>query len=341
MYWLKRLQILGINIDIYDPIFQALIILGIIGFFVACTLLKFFAYLTCGYYRGPEDMEGKVVLITGANGGIGFETTKELARRGATVIMACRNVISANRAKDEIVRVTKNDKVSVKSLDLSSQKSIREFAEDINKTLTRLDVLIHNAGTAEWNYSKTEDGLETTMATNHFGPFLLTHLLIDLLKKSEPSRIVVVASELYRLASLNLDNLNPTGGIFPAYYYYVSKYANIVFTMELAKRLELTGVTANCLHPGLIDSGIWRNVAAPLSWGLRLIAWAFFKTPEQGCQTTVFCAVSEELEGVTGRYFLDCAERGLSSGCKDEDKAKKLWELSENFVGLRATDPKI
>ncbi|KAK9889708.1 hypothetical protein WA026_007091 [Henosepilachna vigintioctopunctata] len=334
-------QIAGVNIDITDPIFQALLILAVIGFFGACSLLKFFAYLTCGYHRGPEDMNGKIVLITGANGGIGFETTKELARRGATVIMACRNLITANRAKDEIIRVTKNDKVTVKKLDLSSQKSIREFAADVNKTITRLDVLIHNAGTAEWNYSKTEDGLETTMATNHFGPFLLTHLLIDLLKRSESARIVVVASELYRLASLNLDNLNPSGGIFPAYYYYVSKYANILFTLELARRLESAGITVNCLHPGLIDTGIWRNVRPPLSWGLQLLVWAFFKTPEQGCQTTVFCAVAEELEGVSCRYFMDCSERGLSSGCHDEAKAKKLWELSETFAGLQPTDPKI
>ncbi|XP_045474406.1 retinol dehydrogenase 12-like isoform X1 [Harmonia axyridis] len=335
------LQILGVNVDLYDPIFQAVLILALLSFLVACSLLKFFAYLTCGFYRGPEDMNGKVVIITGANGGIGYETSKELARRGATVIMACRNLATASKARDDIVRLTKNDKVSVKKLDLSSQSSIREFAADINKTCSRLDVLIHNAGTAEWNLSKTQDNVETTMATNHFGPFLLTHLLIDLLKKSEPSRIVVVASELYRLASLNLDNINPTSSMFPAYLYYVSKYANIVFTMELAKRLELTGVTANCLHPGLIDSGIWRNVAPPLSWGLRLIIWAFFKTPEQGCQTTVFCAVSEELEGVTGRYFMDCAERGVSSGCKSEDKAKKLWELSESLAGLKPTDPKI
>lgn len=336
------MKILGlINVDITDPIFQALIILIIIGFFLLCTFIKFIAYLTCGYYRGPEEMDDKVVIVTGATGGIGFETCKELARRGATVIMACRNLETANRAKNDIIRLTKNNRVFVKKLNLASRKSIREFAADINNTQTRLDILIHNAGTAEWNYSKTEDGVETTMATNHFGPFLLTHLLIDLLKSSQPSRIVIVASELYRLARLNLDNLNPQSGLFPAYYYYVSKYANISWCMELARRLEGTGVTANCLHPGLIDSGIWRNVAAPFSWGLQLIIWAFFKTPEQGCQTTVFAAVSEELDGVSGRYYMDCDERGLSSGAKDLNKAKKLWELSEELAGLRPTDSKI
>ena len=132
------------------------------------------------------------------------------------------------------------------------------------------------------------------------------HLLLsDLLKRSAPSRIVVVASELYRLASLNLDNINPTTTL-PAYLYYVSKYANIVFTLELARRLEGTGVTVNCLHPGMIDSGIWRNVPAPLSWGLYLIIKAFFKTPEQGAQTTIHLAVAEELKTTSGKYYLDC-----------------------------------
>lgn len=229
----------------------------------------------------------------------------------------------------------------MKKLDLSSQKSIREFAADILKTESKLDVLIHNAGTAESKTKVTEDGLELTMATNHFGPFLLTHLLIDLLKRSAPSRIVVVASELYRLASLNLNRLNPTDTYFPVYLYYVSKYANICFTRELARRLEGTGVTANCLHPGMIDSGIWRNVPVPLNWFMAIIIKGFFKTPAQGCQTSVFLAVDPELEKVTGRYFMDCRERGLSSGASDDNKAKKLWELSEGLAGLKETDPKI
>ena len=128
------------------------------------------------------------------------------------------------------------------------------------------------------------------------------------MKRSKSSRILVVASELYRLACLNLDNINPTSTL-PAYLYYVSKYANIVFTLELARRLEGTEVTANCLHPGMIDSGIWRSVPAPLSWGLDLIVKAFFKTPEQGAQTTIHLAVSDELKGVSGKYFMDCAVR--------------------------------
>lgn len=162
-----------------------------------------------------------------------------------------------------------------------------------------------------------------------------------MLKKPESSRIVVVASELYRLASLNLNRLNPLDSYIPAYLYYVSKYANISFTMELARRLEGTKITANCLHPGMIDTGIYRNVPAPLSWGLWLIIKGFFKTPLQGAQTTIHCAVSERLEEVSGKYFMDCRERGVSRGASCPAKGKKLWELSEKFCNLQETDPKI
>ncbi|XP_023245685.1 retinol dehydrogenase 14 isoform X2 [Copidosoma floridanum] len=286
-------------------------------------------------------MKGKTVLITGCTSGIGRETARDLAKRGARVIMACRNVVAATALKDELVKESSNNEIVVRKLDLSSLDSVRDFAKLINREENRLDVLIHNAGTAEmFNKKISDDGIEMTMATNHYGPFLLTHLLVDLLKRSAPSRVVVVASELYRLSTLNLDNVNPTTSL-PAYLYYVSKYANIVFSLELARRLEGTGVTVNCLHPGMIDSGIWRNVPAPLSWGLWLIVKGFFKTPEQGAQTTLHLAVAEELKTVSGKYFLDCHESSLSSGVSDPAKGKKFWELSENLVNLQPTDPKI
>lgn len=152
---------------------------------------------------------------------------------------------------------------------------------------------------------------------------------------------MVVASELYRLAWLNLERLNPLDSYFPAYLYYVSKYANIVFTLELAKRLENTGVTANCLHPGMVDSGIWRNVPIPLNFLLMIPIKLFFKTPRQGAQTSIYAAVSEDLDGVTGKYLMDCHKTWLSKGAKSTTKGAKLWELSEEFVKLRSTDPKI
>ncbi|XP_050310151.1 retinol dehydrogenase 14 [Anthonomus grandis grandis] len=323
------------------PIIKALIALALVGFLTVVALVKFYNVVTCGYFKSRVKMDGKTVIVTGASGGIGKETVRELAKRGARVILACRNLDKAQKVRDEIAEETKNESLIVKKLDLSSLKSVREFAEDILQSEQRLDVLIHNAGTAEKKLIKTEDGLELTMATNHFGPFLLTHLLIDLLKRSAPARIVVVASSLYQLTSLDLNNINPSSSWFPPWIYYPSKYANICFTLELARRLEGTGVTANCLHPGLIDSGIWRNVPVPLNWPTNLIAKCFFKTPQQGCQTTVMLACSDELKEVTGKYFMDCKEHTLNRGVSDVSKAKKLWELSEELVKLKPTDPKI
>lgn len=328
-------------LDLSCPIVRTLIVLLIVAVLTVISILKFYVYISCGFYREKVKMDGKTVIITGANGGIGKETAKEIAKRGAKVIMACRNEISAKKARDEIVDSTKNENIIVKQLDLSSQKSIRKFAEEIIRTEQRIDVLIHNAATSENSIKMTEDNLETTMATNYFGPFLLTHLLIDLIKRSAPSRIVIVGSELYRLCSLNLDNLNPQRHWFPLWLYYPSKYAIMLFSNELARRLDGTGVTVNCLHPGLIDSGIWRNVPVPLNWPLKLIVKGFFKNCEQGCQTSVYLACSEDIKDVTGKYFMDCREKSLSSGASDPNKAKKLWELTEKFVNLKTDDPKI
>lgn len=331
-----------VGIDLTCPIVQALIALVVTFAIFIVSALRLYCYITLGKCKSRAKMDGKTVLITGANGGIGRETAKDIAKRGARVILACRNLNAANEVKDEIEKETGNTNVVCKKLDLSSQKSIREFAADINKTEKKLDVLIHNAGMAlAFRGQKSVDGIELTMATNHYGPFLLTHLLIDLLKKSAPSRIVIVASELYRLASVNLNNLNPINTKPAAYLYYVSKYANIYFARELAKRMEGTNVTVNFLHPGMIDTGIWRSVPFPLNYPMKLLTKGFFKTPVQGAQTTIYCAVSEELNGVSGKYFMDCKEHSLSAAASDMDKAKKLWEESAKIVKLTDQDPKI
>jgi NAD(P)-dependent dehydrogenase (short-subunit alcohol dehydrogenase family) len=231
--------------------------------------------------------------------------------------------------------------VIVKHLDLSSLKSVRTFAEDILRTEQKLHVLIHNAGYGGFlKKAVSVDGIEMTMATNHYGPFLLTHLLIDLLKSSEPSRVVVVASSLYFLASIDLKNLNPVDAL-PAKMYYVSKSANILFTYELARRLNGTKVTANCLHPGLIDSGIWRNVPSILKFLLRFITGGFGKNFTEGSYCTVYAAVDPALESVSGKYFFECKEKDCMSSMENLLKAKQFWEGSIKMVKLEKNDLKI
>jgi NAD(P)-dependent dehydrogenase (short-subunit alcohol dehydrogenase family) len=282
-------------------------------------------------------MDGKVVVITGANAGIGKETAKDLARRGAKVIMACRNQKTAHEAREEIIRETNNEKVFVTKLDLSSRKSVRECAADISKMVEVIDVLIHNAGIClGLKKYQSVDGIEMTFATNHYGPFLLTHLLIDLVKKAKQGRIVVVASKNHHMAPLNIDNLNPINFPLPLHLYSVTKSANILFTVELAKRLKGTNVTVNCLHPGVIDTGIFNLLPFPLSL-VRMV----FRTTVEGAQTTIYLACAPELENVTGKYFKSCKEDVPNRRAVDEKVASKLWEESVKMVKLSKSDPKI
>lgn len=330
------------NLEICTSCLQILAATLGVGIITILLVLRLYVAISCGKCKNTRKMEGKTVLITGANGGIGKETARDLAKRGARVIMACRNLETAEAARKEISDETGNTNLIVKKLDLGSFKSIREFAADILKSENKIDVLIHNAGMAlAFKGKNSEDGVELTMATNHYGPFLLTHLLIEKMKSSAPCRIVIVASELYRLASVNVNKLNPIGQFPAAYLYYVSKYANIYFARELAKRLEGTGITVNFLHPGMIDSGIWRNVPFPLNYPMMALTKGFFKTPKQGAQTTLHLATAEELDGVSGKYYMDCKEHTLSAAAQDMDKAKKIWEESLKIVKLTPSDPKI
>lgn len=174
------------------------------------------------------------------------------------------------------------------------------------------------------------------MATNHYGPFLLTHLLIDLLKKSETARIIIVSSAYYKIARVDLNNLNPLD-TFPMYLYYVTKTANIMFGLELAKRLKDTQISVNTLNPGMCSTAIFKKVPFPLN----LFVKHSFKNSKEGAQTTIMCAVSKFLEGVTGKYFSDCRETSLMSFVKNDTKNRIFWEESAKIVMLKPTDPKI
>jgi len=286
-------------------------------------------------------MEGKTVIITGANGGIGKETTKKLAAMGAKVIMACRNQEAGKEARDEILKEVPTATLILKKVDTSDLQSVRDFCSDILATESRLDVLIHNAGMGGGVYYSelTKDDLNLTMATNHFGSFLMTHLLIELLKKSAPSRIVFVSSKLYVCASCNAENVNSY--TIPFLLYSRSKRANMMFCFELAKRLAGTGVTANCLHPGVVDTGIFRLVPFPLSMIVDLMKWVI-KTPEEGSRTSVYVASAPELEKVTGQYFRDGQLAVLRhKHTFDEKENYEFFEKSKELVRLTPNDPEI
>lgn len=219
---------------------------------------------------------------------------------------------------------------------MSSFESVREFASDVLRNEKKIDVLIHNSGCAStFNKRQSVDGIELTMATNHYGPFLLTHLLIDLLRKSS-SRIVIVSSAYYMTARVDLKNLNPLD-VFPFYLYYVTKTANVMFGLELAKRFKGTGCDVFLVNPGMCNTAIFKKVPFPLNVFVK----HSFKSAKEGAQTIIMCSVSSTLAGVSGKYFSDCRDTGLMNFVKDDVNNKTMWEESVKIVKLKSSDPQI
>ncbi|XP_078590982.1 retinol dehydrogenase 13-like [Branchiostoma floridae x Branchiostoma japonicum] len=302
-----------------------------------------------GVCESQARMDGKTVIITGANTGIGKVTARDMAERGARVILACRSLEKAEEAAKEIRSQTGNKNVVVHKLDLASLTSVRQFAKVINDAEPRLDVLINNAGVYVCPRWETEDGFEMQIGVNHLGHFLLTNLLLDLLKKSTPSRVVTVASEAHIFTSgIDFDDINYENNYDSEESYYRSKVANILFSRELARRLKGTGVTSNSLHPGIIYTEINRHredyireiVGAQLSKVANILMEGFVrvigKTWEEGAQTTICCAVAEEWQNTTGLYFSDCVPKETSAAGKDDEAAARLWDVSERMVGLKS-----
>ncbi|CAO2605053.1 Retinol dehydrogenase 14 [Lemmus lemmus] len=281
-------------------------------------------------------MHGKTVLITGANSGLGRATAAELLRLGARVIMGCRDLGRAEEAAGGQEPDATKGQLVVKELDLASLRSVRAFCQELLQEEPRLDVLINNAGIFQCPYMKTEDGFEMQFGVNHLGHFLLTNLLLGLLKSSAPSRIVVVSSKLYKYGDINFEDLNSEQSYNKSFSYSRSKLANILFARELARRLEGTNVTVNVLHPGIVRTNLGRHIHIPLLARplFNLVSWAFFKTPLQGAQTSIYLASSPEVEGVSGKYFGDCKEEELLPKALDESVARKLWDISEVMVGI-------
>lgn len=283
-------------------------------------------------------MRDKLCLVTGANSGIGRATAEELARRGATVVMLCRDRGRGEAARARIASRVDGARLELLIADLASQRSVRRAAEEFKSAHPRLDVLINNAGVFWGRRQVTGDGLEATFAINHLGHFLLTQLLEEELKASAPSRIVNVSSSAYKAARLNLADLQSERGYDAMRAYGNSKLANILFTYELARRLDGSGVTANCLHPGVVRTRIGRN-APPLIWLFFLVMKPLLLSPAKGAATTVYLAASPEVERVSGKYFVKQVPQPTAARTYTEETARRLWELSEKLADLTAADP--
>ncbi|NWS76945.1 RDH12 dehydrogenase, partial [Crotophaga sulcirostris] len=292
----------------------------------------------------PARLDGKVAVVTGANTGIGKETARELARRGK-VIVACRDTAKAEAAATEIRAETGSEQVIVKKLDLADTKSIREFAEKFLAEEKELHILINNAGVMLCPYSKTADGFEMHLGVNHLGHFLLTFLLLERLKQSAPARIVNVSSLAHHGGRIRFHDLQGEKSYNRGLAYCHSKLANVLFTRELARRLQGkfvlecflfaigTKVTANALHPGSVHSELVRHSFA-MTWLWKIFSF-FLKTPWEGAQTSIYCAVAEELDSVTGQYFSDCQPAYVSQRGRDDETARKLWDVSCELLGIQ------
>jgi NAD(P)-dependent dehydrogenase (short-subunit alcohol dehydrogenase family) len=279
------------------------------------------------------DMHGKTVLITGANQGIGKASALALGKMGAKLILVCRNPEKGREAVAELRREGVRDLELVIG-DVSSQAEIRRIAADVKAKHDRLDVLLNNAGVLVTSRRTTVDGIEETFAVNHLGYFLLTTLLLDLLEKSAPARIVNVSSEAHRTAKMRWDDLQfEQSGYSQFGAYGQSKLCNILFTRELARRLEGKGVTVNALHPGVVASGFGQTDGGFMRFLIRL-AHPFMIGPEKGARTQVWLASSPDVEGITGKYFDKCAEKEPNRAAKDDAGAKKLWAISEELAHL-------
>ncbi|XP_067091046.1 retinol dehydrogenase 11-like [Osmerus mordax] len=294
-------------------------------------------WMSGGVCRSKARLDGKTVLITGANTGIGKETAVDLASRGARVILACRDMTRANQAAEDIRQRSGNGNVIVKKLDLASLQSVRQLAEDILASEERLDILINNAGVMSCPKWQTEDGFEMQFGVNHLGHFLMTNCLLDLLKKSAPSRIVNVSSLAHEKGEIHFDDINLDKDYSPWKSYRQSKLANVLFTRELAKRLKGTRVTTYCLHPGIIHTELGRHFWPTMPLWKRVVyqpLMLLIKSPTEGAQTSIYCAIEESLNNQSGLYYSDCVPKAVAPQGQDDEAAKKLWELSASMVGL-------
>ncbi|AMV38914.1 SDR family oxidoreductase [Planctomyces sp. SH-PL62] len=278
-------------------------------------------------------LKGKTCLITGATSGIGFIAARELARAGARLLLVGRSARTADDAARRIREEVAGADVGPLHADLSSQAEIRKLADEVRNRTDRLDVLVNNAGGIFLDRTESVDGIETTFAVNHLAPFLLTHLLLPLLEAAPSARVVTVASGAHRGVAMTFDDLEGRTRYSGWRAYQRSKLANILFTRELARRLKGSSITANSLHPGYVNTQIFRDA----TWKgrvMRALAGLFAITPEKGAETTIHLASSPEVEGVSGEYFIASRAVGSSLASQDEAAARRLWDVSAEMTGV-------
>jgi NAD(P)-dependent dehydrogenase (short-subunit alcohol dehydrogenase family) len=281
--------------------------------------------------RANNALSGKTIIVTGANSGIGKVAARELARMGASVIMVARSRERGERALQEVRSASANDNVRLMLCDLSSQRSIREFAAAFEAENDRLDMLLNNAGAVYLRRQESVDGLELSFALNHMGYFLLTNLLLDVIKASAPARIVNVSSEAHRVGRIAFDDLRREQD-YGMNVYGETKLMNLLFTYELARRLEGTGVTVNAMHPGFVRTNFGRRGNGLLGRFVMPVASLFGRSPERGAATAIYLASSPEVEGVTGKYFVDNQEVRTADLSYDQALQARMWEVSESAL---------
>lgn len=271
-------------------------------------------------------LSGKTCLITGANSGIGRETALGLAGMKANVVMVCRNKDKGERAREEMARKTGNNSIDLLLCDLASLAEVRKLADEVKGRYPRLDVLVNNAGLFSFSGGRTVDGFERTFAVDYLAPFLLTNLLLSVLESSAPSRIVNVASVAHTGGHIDLKDVGNGGRATGWGAYSNSKLALVMFTYELARRLQGTGVTVNCLHPGGVATHIWRIPPA--------VVRPFLKSAKEGAETSIYLASSPEVQGTSGKYFDDKKEKRSSDESYDQKEGAALWDATCKLVGL-------
>lgn len=289
-------------------------------------------------YDKKERLDDKTVVITGANTGLGRAAAKEFATRGASVVMACRDINKCRRVRRTLMTETENKRIVCEELDLASLESVRNFASRVNESIKKIDILVNNAGVMRCPKLLTKDGFEMQLGVNHLGHFYLTLLLLDKIKAAAPSRVVNVSSTAHLRGKINYADFNSEKEYDAADAYNQSKLANVLFTKELADRLKGTGVSVFSVHPGIVNTEITRHMGIANSWVAAAFAkpllWLFAKSPRQGVQGIMYCALAEGIEGDSGKYFCNCKATEPNPIAQDKVASAWLWATSERWTGL-------